>query len=71
MFWKIKLILIKNEDAKISIIRIYAESLKEALEKTLDLYRHASILSYQREGDAEIPFDPNKSLQYQTQANAI
>jgi hypothetical protein len=62
MFWKIKLLLIKQESARVSMLRIHAESLKEALEKSLDLYRNASILSYQREGDAEITFDANKSL---------
>ena len=65
MFWKIKLLLIKDQNGTISTIRIYAESLKEALGKALDLYRNALILSYQKEGGTEIAYDPDKSLRYQ------
>ncbi len=62
MFWKIKLLLIKQESARISILRIHAESLKEALEKSLDLYRNALILFYQKEGDTKIAINSNRGL---------
>jgi hypothetical protein len=57
MYWKICFRVNKLADSPISTIRIDAETLREACLEVLGLYRNATILSYQQDGDEARQFD--------------
>lgn len=57
MFWKIRFRLDKSQNSPISTIRIDAETLRDACADVLNIYRNATILSYQEEDREIVTFD--------------
>ena len=57
MYWKFRFRVNKSADSPISTIRIDAETLRDACLDVLSIYRNATILSYQKDGDEVKAFD--------------
>jgi hypothetical protein len=56
MYWTIKVRHFDESGSHSSKIRIYGESLREAMSKVQDIYRKSMLISYQVEDGPEIEF---------------
>ena len=57
MYWTIKVRHFDERGSHTSKIRVYGESLREAMSKALDIYRKSSLVSYQADDGPEISFE--------------